>query len=114
LNEVADRLAHPGVFQLLGIPVAIVFSNGVEWLVHKYVLHGLGGNKSSFWSFHWHEHHKNARREGFFDPDYQRSPFGWNAQGKEVLGLFLLSLGVTPLLPFAPYVTLTAYYTAYS
>lgn len=108
------RVASPSLLDLLGIPAAIFFSNGVEWVVHKYVLHGLGARKSSFWAFHWHEHHRNARREGFYDPDYQRSAFGWHAQGKEVLGLFGLSLLVTPLLPFAPYFTLTAYLTAYN
>jgi len=114
LDALVRHLTSPGLLQLSGIPVAVVFSNAVEWIVHKYVLHGLGANKRSFWSFHWHEHHKNARRHGFFDPDYERSPFGWNAQGKEVLGLFWLSLGVTPFLALAPYFVLTSYGTAYN
>lgn len=98
---------------MIGIPVALVLSNATEWVAHKYVLHGLGAKKASFWSFHWHEHHKNSRNEGFVDPDYQRSPFRWNAQGKEVLALLGILAGVTPLLPVAPFFVLTSYYTGY-
>jgi sterol desaturase/sphingolipid hydroxylase (fatty acid hydroxylase superfamily) len=98
---------------MLGIPVALAFSNATEWLVHKYVLHGQGRVRGSFWSFHWHEHHRNARANGFTDPDYERSPFGWNAQGKEALGLVGMALAVTPLFPVAPFFVLTSYYTSY-
>src|SRR3989344_2833672 len=37
---------------------------------HKYLLHELGKNKSSFWSFHFHEHHKAAIKYGMLDPAY--------------------------------------------
>lgn len=98
---------------MIGIPLALVASNASEWLVHKYVLHGLGRKKGSFWSFHWHEHHKNARRDGCIDRDYQRSPWSWNAQGKELLGLIGFAAAVTPLLPVAPFFTLTSWFCTY-
>jgi sterol desaturase/sphingolipid hydroxylase (fatty acid hydroxylase superfamily) len=98
---------------MLGIPIALVLSNASEWVIHKYVLHGQGAKKDSFWSFHWHEHHRAARANGFRDPDYERFPLGWHAQGKELLGLVGTSLAVTPLLGVAPWFVLTSYYCAY-
>ena len=73
---------------MLGIPLGLAASNATEWLVHKYVLHGLGRRKGSFWAFHWHDHHKNARRNDHVDPDYERPLFShWNGQSKEALAL---------------------------
>ena len=67
-----------------GIVAGLLYSNASEWLVHKYLLHGLGRKKDSFYAFHWHEHHKRARKSEMRDEDYERSPFGTHAQGKEV------------------------------
>lgn len=78
-----------------GFVVAILWANVLEWSIHRYVLHGQGRRRSSFWAFHWIDHHKAVRRNGFEDADYVSHPFRWNAQGKEVVsltGLFLLSL----------------------
>jgi sterol desaturase/sphingolipid hydroxylase (fatty acid hydroxylase superfamily) len=98
---------------MLGIPIALAVSNATEWVIHKYVLHGQGRVRGTFWSFHWHEHHRNARANGFVDPDYERSLFGWNAQAKEALGLLGGALLVTPLFPVAPFFVLTSYYTSF-
>ena len=35
---------------MLGIPLGLAASNATEWLMHKYVLHGLGRKKDSFWA----------------------------------------------------------------
>ena len=43
---------------MLGIPLGLLYANASEWLIHHYVLHGLGKKKRSFWSFHWGEHHR--------------------------------------------------------
>ena len=40
---------------MLGIPLGLLYSNAGEWLLHKYLLHGLGRRKGTFWAFHWHE-----------------------------------------------------------
>jgi len=88
---------------VIGLPIAIVLSNAGEWLVHKHVLHGAGRRRGSFWSFHWHEHHRAARGHAFYDTDYERSPLGWHAQGKEVFGLVLTSALVVPLAQIAPW-----------
>ncbi len=94
---------------MLGIPVAIAASNATEWFVHRYVLHGLGRHRTSMWSFHWHEHHRNARRHDHVDPDYRRSVFGWHGQGKEALALVATGAALAPLLPLAPFFVVTSW-----
>ena len=72
---------------MIGIPVGLLYANAVEWLVHRYVLHGPGKNPDSFWRFHWAEHHKNSRKNNMYDADYEKSIFDWNARGKEAFGI---------------------------
>ncbi|TNE46521.1 MAG: hypothetical protein EP343_23230 [Deltaproteobacteria bacterium] len=96
---------------MIGIPLGLLYSNAGEWLLHKYVLHGLGKRKKSFWSFHWHNHHKEVRRNEHIDEAYDDSPFQWNAQGKEVASLLALGLGHAPLFPVAPFFTATVWYS---
>ena len=88
---------------MIGIAVGLVVSNAVEWFAHRYVLHGLGQRRESFWAFHWHEHHRAARRHGFRDPDYERSVMGDHAQGKEAAVLVAATLATWPLFPVAPF-----------
>ena len=84
-------------------------------MVHKYVLHGLGRKKESFFAFHWHEHHKRARKDAMRDEDYERSPFGQHAQGKEVLMLVASSAAAAVLVaPRFPWFTATAIYGAWN
>jgi sterol desaturase/sphingolipid hydroxylase (fatty acid hydroxylase superfamily) len=90
---------------VIGIPLGLLAANAGEWLIHKHILHGLGANPRSFWSFHWHEHHRNARRMEGLDPCYHRGLLGWNAQSKEALGLAGAALLVLPLAPIAPFFT---------
>jgi hypothetical protein len=92
---------------MLGIAIGLLYANAGEWLLHKYVLHGLGRKKTSVWSYHWHEHHRHARKLGHKDPDYERSLFRWNAQGKEALGLAAMALVHLPLMPVFPFFTAT-------
>jgi hypothetical protein len=90
---------------MIGIPLGLLYANAVEWTSHRFMLHGLGRKKDSFWAFHWHEHHRNARRLDHHDPDYHRSRIGFHAQGKETLA-FVVSLVVhAPLFPVAPLFT---------
>ena len=97
---------------MIGFPLGLLYSNVGEWLIHKYVLHGLGKNKRSFWSFHFHEHHRNARKNDFKDQDYERSLFGWHAQTKETLGVAMIAIGHLPLLPVFPFFTGAVVYSA--
>ena len=59
------------ILHICTIPLAIIYSQVSEWIIHKYVLHGLGKKKGSHWSFHWHAHHKKCRKNDFYDEDYK-------------------------------------------
>jgi hypothetical protein len=96
---------------MIGIPIGLALANAGEWAVHKYVLHGLGKTRDSFWSFHWHEHHKASRKHCHRDPAYQRGVLHWNGQGKEALALALASAAMTPLFPVAPFLVGTFWYS---
>ena len=105
---------------MLGIPLGLLYSNAGEWVIHKHVLHGVGRKRDSFWSFHWLEHHRASRLNGFRDADYERPVFEnhadengkvvLNAQGKEALALIATGLAHAPLFPIAPFFTGTVMY----
>ncbi len=98
---------------MIGIPAALLYCNAIEWAAHKYLLHGLGQKKVSFWSFHWHEHHRNARRHGHVDETYRRPLLGWHAQSKELLGLAAVGALHAPLWPVAPFFSATMWYCGF-
>ena len=52
---------------MIGIPVALLYANAFEWWAHKYLLHGLGKKKGSFFAFHFHDHHRASRKHGMID-----------------------------------------------
>jgi sterol desaturase/sphingolipid hydroxylase (fatty acid hydroxylase superfamily) len=87
---------------MIGFLAGLFYANGMEWLIHKYLLHEDGKKKGSFWRFHYSEHHKNARQNDFSDPDYSRSLLEWNAQSKEVLALAVGAGIHLPIFPFVP------------
>jgi hypothetical protein len=97
---------------MIGIPLGLVTANAVEWLVHKHVLHGWGTTRGTFWSFHFHEHHRLVRQNGYHDPNYHRFPLGNHAQGKEAWALIGASAAVAPLFPIAPFFVGTLWYSA--
>ncbi len=99
---------------MIGIPVALLAANATEWLVHKYVLHGAGKKKDSFFSFHWHEHHREARRHGMRDSHYERPVWGRHSQGKEAGLLLATGLAVAPLFPVAPFFVGTTWYCVWN
>lgn len=88
---------------MIGIPLGLAYSNFGEWLLHRYVLHGLGKHHESFWSFHWHEHHQRSRRHEMVDEQYRGPLWSWAPQSKEVLGLAAIVVGHLPLLKWAPW-----------
>ena len=97
---------------MLGIPVGLAVANATEWVVHRYVLHGLGKKKSSFFAFHWHEHHGAVRRNGHIDEAYRGGaaslpmPFHWAAL------LLAAAAAHAPLLPIAPFYVGAMWYSA--
>ena len=81
----------------------------LEWVVHKYVLHGLGKRKNSPWASHWHTHHRNSRKNDNYDDDYNYSFMKKTRRG-EIFGLIKMALVHLPLLFYIPlfYATLIA------
>lgn len=90
---------------LLGIALGLVHANAVEWLTHKYVLHGLGKKKGSLFRFHWAQHHRIARKNAMYDKTYEEPFWRWKARGKEIAGIAGLALLHLPLINVAPYFT---------
>jgi len=83
----------------MGYVFAIIFgflyAMLLEWLLHKYILHGLGKNKKSYWAFHWHSHHKTCRKNKNSDTNY-KFPAGTPVK-KEIISLLLLTIIHIPL-----------------
>src|SRR5688572_25390056 len=96
---------------MIGIPVALFLFNAGEWATHKYLLHGLGRRKGSFFDFHFHDHHQAVHRHDGRDPVYDGPLFARNAQGREALGLTLVGLAHVPLFVVAPFYTATIWYS---
>ncbi|MDD5273792.1 MAG: hypothetical protein PHU14_13880, partial [Methylovulum sp.] len=97
--------------------LGLLYANAGEWLMHKYILHGLGGNPRSFWAYHLHEHHAVCAQYAMVDPGYQKPDLAtWNTQSKELvvlLGIITLHLPLlfmAPTLAGALYLSLGLYY----
>jgi len=93
---------------LIQILIGVLYASLVEWLVHNYILHGLGKRKNSIWSFHWHEHHHNSRKYNFVDSSYLQ-PFYSGSRFKEILGLLVLALAQSWLLLWFPWFVFTTW-----
>lgn len=98
--------------------LALCYANLGEWLMHKFILHGLGKRRNSFWAYHWHEHHAVCAQQAMRDPGYARIRLTvWNAQTKELAVLAGIALAHAPLLAIWPgfpcglYLSLLIYYT---
>ena len=98
---------------MLGIPVALAVFGYGEWATHKYLLHGLGRDKKSRLSFHYHEHHQAVRRNGGYDPAYEGPVWSTPTQAREAIGLAIVALAHAPLFPIAPFYTATVWYCLY-
>lgn len=96
----------------LGFAVGMVASNALEWAVHKYVLHGLGKKKGTYWSFHWHEHHRNVKKNGMLEPMYEEPLHRAPSKVKELVGIVSGAAMATPLLPVAPGFVLAGWVSA--
>jgi sterol desaturase/sphingolipid hydroxylase (fatty acid hydroxylase superfamily) len=98
---------------MLGIPIALAAFNTGEWLLHKYVLHGLGRNRNGRWAFHYHTHHQAVRRNGFYDPAYEGPIWSTPTQYREGMALAAAAALHVPLLPIVPFYASTWLYCLY-
>ena len=89
------------------IIAGLLYANVIEWLTHKYILHGIGTDRTSWFSSHWHEHHKTARKNAFKDTDYTKPFWKTKSRLKEVLGLTSMALSHICIAPFFPVFWLT-------
>jgi len=87
-------------FHLTSIIAGVMYSHLMEWVLHKYVLHGLGKKKNNIFSFHWKTHHKIVRKDNFYDYQYEDAVTGGPL--RERLSLYALLLAHTPLIMIAP------------
>ena len=82
--------------------LAFIYGGVSEWALHKYVLHGLGKNKKSIFSFHWHSHHKICRKNDNRDKNYTQRPISKPIK-KELFSLLLLIWAHVIFLFIEPY-----------
>lgn len=100
---------------ILTVLAGVAYANAAEWAIHKYMLHGLGKTKGSFWSYHWHDHHRACRKnKANYDVGYKES---WltGVRAKEFFGIWGLVAAHIPLLWVSPTLvgTLAVYGTVY-
>jgi sterol desaturase/sphingolipid hydroxylase (fatty acid hydroxylase superfamily) len=105
VRATANKCSPLGASMVLGLVLGMLHANAVEWVTHKYVLHGLGKQKGSLWRFHWAQHHRIARKNAMYDKSYEEPFWRWSARGKEIAGIMGLALLHLPLLQVAPYFT---------
>jgi len=92
------------------IIIGLLYANVGEWCAHKYILHGLGKSKGSFWAYHLHDHHNVCNHNNMRDPIYQTLHLTTpNTQSKELLVLMIIVLLHAPILLAFPFFTVTVY-----
>lgn len=98
------------IWIVMQIVLALVLANLYEWVFHKYPLHLWAKKKTSIFHFHW-SHHRNVRKSGGYDPDYEKL----FPPSKEMIALGLLATLHAPLYFVAPWFagTLGVYAFAY-
>ena len=89
--------------------LAFVYSNWLEWAIHKYLFHGLGKNKKSYFSSHWHHHHKTVRKNKYKDASYVGFPPHPSVR-QELTSLFGLVMLHLPLYWVSPVFYLSLVY----
>lgn len=69
--------------------IALIVTNFTEWATHKWILHGIGKNKNSWFHYHW-KHHNFSRKNNFNDPEYEAGILKSSSVRKEAFGLFIM------------------------
>ena len=96
---------------MIGIILELVYANVMESLIHKYILHGFGKDRNSFWAFHFYDHHKNTIKGGGIDNVYENLGF----YSRELWSLLILGAVHLPFwwvsMPFT--ITLFTYIIVY-
>ena len=105
---------------MIGIPIALLAANAVEWYLHKYALHGVakpeGGRKSvsePFMKRHW-AHHRRVRLTQYDDHELYGEPSKNPDAVAEAKALIQICAVTSLAFPVAPFFTLTTYYCAWN
>jgi len=77
------------MISLLMVLGGFIYTNFLEWVFHRYLLHGLGKKKGSLWAFHL-GHHRECFRYKNYDKDYKRIFDSQNFNELKSLGLVAL------------------------
>ena len=87
------------LFFFLGIILGWLF----EWGAHKYLLHNF--SKKIFSYSHFSVHHRNCRKNNFYDADYEKFPPAAMSSGLKEIVLLASSLVVTlPVIFISAYI----------
>jgi hypothetical protein len=99
---------------VVGIVAGLAVTNIGEWVIHKYLLHHLGAKRSSFWAFHWHQHHRSVRRHKMVDALYVAEASGQSEWSRELKSIVIGGIiGGAILMPFVPAFVITVWYRLY-
>lgn len=87
------------------ISIGLIYCNGLEWVIHKKLLHEWGKAKNSKFRFHW-EHHNLTKKHDGIDPDYET-----HSITRESYFVLLLVLLHSPIFLISPlfYLTMVAH-----
>ena len=78
---------------VIEVLVAILYANLLEYVIHRYLFHGLGKSSSSMFAFHLRDHYIIARKNGFTDKRISR---------KEIISILAAILIHSPLAYLSP------------
>ena len=76
-----------------GLVAGYVYTTFLEWMVHNVLFHRVGpiiwGGRffGGVFNFHFVEHHQDTHRHQGVDPVFASGQMGWNANGREAVGL---------------------------
>ena len=92
---------------LIQIALGLLYGNFLEWSLHN-TLHKMGKTKINNLSFHW-EHHRNVRKNDYYDSNYEQTVFNNFSNFREALSLLAATIIHLPLLYFFPIFFLTTF-----
>jgi len=87
------------VISIITFVLGVLYANVIEYIVHRYLFHGLGRKRNSIFAFHLREHHLIAKRNEFIDKKISNN---------EIIGIPLILAAHIPIIFFAPYFYIAA------
>lgn len=79
-----------------------IWATVIEYVIHRWIFHGVGKKRSSIFSFHWHAHHKDSRKGKMLERCYIEREWAWNGYTREVAAMVFLATIHIPVLFLSP------------